>query len=359
MADAEAFLDQAVVGLDHVVVVVLRELGAQAVGGLRRFAVADRVREDDVILRGVEGLALAEQLAAEGGAEHAGGGAGGAVQHQDGLSAGLADGGVGELQLGHDLAGVELEVARGPGAFLRRGEVGGQGCDRHQHQHQHGGARRPSLTNDHGILPDATHAAERGTVSRPSVAPDRGLHDILPLKRRPQAAPRPDLGEPVRGRCAGGTWTSSARRIGYAPVQQIELILADLGRPRYRAALSMVDGESGEKAVGCGGCFADSRLFGMGPVATTRPATKRPRSKKARNKRARNKRAKRRLANRLVAIGQYFGLLATGLRPRRKRQAQGSVCQVLQGTEGRLRVRARDFQARERPGRGSHLHRAE
>ena len=35
MADAEAFLDQAVVGLDHVVIVVLGELGAQAVGGLR------------------------------------------------------------------------------------------------------------------------------------------------------------------------------------------------------------------------------------------------------------------------------------------------------------------------------------
>ena len=58
-------LTQPVVRLDHVVVVVFREFGAQAVGRLARFAVADRIRNDDEMLGRIERLARAEQLAAE------------------------------------------------------------------------------------------------------------------------------------------------------------------------------------------------------------------------------------------------------------------------------------------------------
>ena len=55
--------------LDHVDVAVAREPCAQAVARLARVAVADVVRQDDVVLRGVEQLAWAEQLAGEAVAE--------------------------------------------------------------------------------------------------------------------------------------------------------------------------------------------------------------------------------------------------------------------------------------------------
>ena len=50
----------------HVVVGVLRKPRVQAVARLARLAVADAVRQDDEISRGVEQLARPEQLAAEG-----------------------------------------------------------------------------------------------------------------------------------------------------------------------------------------------------------------------------------------------------------------------------------------------------
>ena len=75
MLDAEAFGDQPVLRVDHVVIVVLRELGAQPVGRLGRFAVADRVGQDDEVFLRVERLARAEQFAGEGRRQHAAGGA--------------------------------------------------------------------------------------------------------------------------------------------------------------------------------------------------------------------------------------------------------------------------------------------
>ena len=122
VADAEALLEQAILGVDHVGVVVPGEFRLEAVGGPGRFAVADAVREDDVVLGGVERLAGPEQLAGEGGRQHAGRRARRAVQHQHRLAGGLADRRVVQAKLGHDLAGVELEIARDPVALLRRAD---------------------------------------------------------------------------------------------------------------------------------------------------------------------------------------------------------------------------------------------
>ena len=66
MLHAQALGHQAVLRVDHVVVVVARKFRAQAVGGLARFSVADGVGKDDEVFRGIERLAGAEQLAREG-----------------------------------------------------------------------------------------------------------------------------------------------------------------------------------------------------------------------------------------------------------------------------------------------------
>ena len=52
---------------------------------------AERVRQDDVVLGGIERLAGAEQFAGERRRQHLGRRAAGAVQHQHGLAGGLAD----------------------------------------------------------------------------------------------------------------------------------------------------------------------------------------------------------------------------------------------------------------------------
>ena len=62
----------------------------------------------------------------------------GAVQHQHRLAGRFADRRVGEAQLGHHLAGVELEVARDPLALLRRRIVGRHGRERQHDEHQYG-----------------------------------------------------------------------------------------------------------------------------------------------------------------------------------------------------------------------------
>ena len=70
---------------DHVVVAVARELHPQAVAGLGRLAVADAVGQDDVVLRDVEQLARAEELAGELRLQELRAAAARAVQHQDAL----------------------------------------------------------------------------------------------------------------------------------------------------------------------------------------------------------------------------------------------------------------------------------
>ena len=104
-------LHQPVLRVDHVVVVVLREVRAQPVGWLARLAGADRVGNDDVVAARVERLAGAEQLAREGRRQHARGRTRRAMQDQDRLAGRRADRHVVDAQLGQHLAGVEAEVA--------------------------------------------------------------------------------------------------------------------------------------------------------------------------------------------------------------------------------------------------------
>ena len=119
VTDAEAFFDQPVLTFHHVGVIVLRKLHPQAVGRLRRSAMADRVGQNDEIFARVERRAGAEQFAGELRREQAFGGAAGAVQDHDRLARRLADGGVVQAQLRHHLAGVKFEIPRDPIGFLR------------------------------------------------------------------------------------------------------------------------------------------------------------------------------------------------------------------------------------------------
>ncbi len=65
--DVEAFEEHGVLAGDHVVVVVLGEVHAEAVGGFGGLAVADVVGEDEEIFCDIEGLAGAEEDVGEDG----------------------------------------------------------------------------------------------------------------------------------------------------------------------------------------------------------------------------------------------------------------------------------------------------
>src|SRR5262252_2377031 len=128
MANAEAFGEQSILGVDHIAVIVLREFRFQAIGGFRAPAVAERVRDDDVILGRIEGLARAEQFICEGSEEHTRCRTTGPVQYNDGCSSRLADGPVMQFDFWQDLAGVKLEIPRNPLALLWCGIIR---CRRH------------------------------------------------------------------------------------------------------------------------------------------------------------------------------------------------------------------------------------
>ena len=102
---------------DHVVVVVVGKLHAEAVGGLGGLAVADVVGEDEEVFGDVEGLAGAEEDVGEDGVEQGVGVAAGAVEKEDGVvdvAGGVAvrraESEVVEVQLGEGFAGAEAEV---------------------------------------------------------------------------------------------------------------------------------------------------------------------------------------------------------------------------------------------------------
>src|SRR5712691_1678439 len=106
----------------------MRELGAQAVAWLGGFseAAAELIGKNQVILRGVEQLAGAEQHAAEGGDEKNFAGAVRAVKNQDGvcdaaarIALRRADGCVVQADLRQRLAVGKFEVTRDVVAFLR------------------------------------------------------------------------------------------------------------------------------------------------------------------------------------------------------------------------------------------------
>src|SRR6266849_9747898 len=99
----------------------MRELGAQAVARLGGFpkAAAELIGKNQVILRGVEQLAGAEEHAAEGGDEKNFAGAVRAVKNQDGvgdaaarIALRCANGRVVQANLRQRLAVGEFEVAR-------------------------------------------------------------------------------------------------------------------------------------------------------------------------------------------------------------------------------------------------------
>jgi len=61
MIDMQVLCKQRVLRRDHVAVIVMGKARVQAVAGLRGFPVADAIREDDEILRGIEQSAGLEQ----------------------------------------------------------------------------------------------------------------------------------------------------------------------------------------------------------------------------------------------------------------------------------------------------------
>src|SRR2546423_9635557 len=97
---------------NHVVVVVMGEMGVGSIAGLGGFAVADAVGEDDEILGDVEKLARAEEFSGKLRGKELVAGASGAVKDQDGvvdvavgIVSGCAEGGVVQAQLGNGFAG--------------------------------------------------------------------------------------------------------------------------------------------------------------------------------------------------------------------------------------------------------------
>jgi len=107
MVDVETVGEHGVLGGDHVVVVVLREVHVEAVGGFAGVALADVVGEDDEEFCDVEWLARAEEDVGEDGIEERVGVAAGAVEEKDGVvgvagsvAVGLAESEVMELELG-------------------------------------------------------------------------------------------------------------------------------------------------------------------------------------------------------------------------------------------------------------------
>jgi hypothetical protein len=57
VTDAEPLGHEPVLGFNHVIVIVFRKFGSQAVRWLRRFSGSDRVRQDDEVFARVQRLA--------------------------------------------------------------------------------------------------------------------------------------------------------------------------------------------------------------------------------------------------------------------------------------------------------------
>lgn len=126
MLHTQALGQQPVLRLHHVIVVVARELRAQAVGGPGGLPGAEGVGQDEVVAAHVERLARPEQLVGEVLGKHARARAGGAVQDQHRLARRRAYRAVVQLQLGEHLARMKAKVARHPVALLRLGVVRGE-----------------------------------------------------------------------------------------------------------------------------------------------------------------------------------------------------------------------------------------
>ena len=115
----KAFEEHLVLRADHVVVVVVREVHLQAVGGLGAIALADVVGEDEEVPGDVERLAGTEEDVGEDGVQQRVALATGAVQQKDGVihvAGGIAmrstEREVVESELGKRFASAEAEVMR-------------------------------------------------------------------------------------------------------------------------------------------------------------------------------------------------------------------------------------------------------
>jgi len=111
-------------GGDHVVIVVLRKVRAQAVTRLAGFSVADVVGKDDEVTRGVEKLSGTEEDVSKLWREELMSRAASAVKNQDGVSdlAGrvflwLAEGRVMQAEFGEGLTRLEVEIVGDVVAF--------------------------------------------------------------------------------------------------------------------------------------------------------------------------------------------------------------------------------------------------
>ena len=124
MIDLQTVGQQPVLGLDHILISVARELGVHAVAGLARSPSAETVGQDDVVSVGVKKLARAKQFAGEGRGQHGLAGTGGAVEHENGVddtSVGapprLTQRNVMKLEVGQHLAALEAEAVDEPVTF--------------------------------------------------------------------------------------------------------------------------------------------------------------------------------------------------------------------------------------------------
>jgi hypothetical protein len=123
--DVKAVDEHGVLGGDHVVVVVLREVHVEAVGGFAGFAVADVVGEDDEVFGDVEGLSGSEEDVGEGWVHQGVGVAASAVEEEDsiidvagGVAMEFAEGEVMELEHGERFSAAELEALDDVGSVL-------------------------------------------------------------------------------------------------------------------------------------------------------------------------------------------------------------------------------------------------
>jgi hypothetical protein len=125
--DVKAFEEHGVLRGDHVVVIVLGELHAEAVGRFGGLAVADVVGKDEEVFGDVEGLAGAEEDVGEDRIEEGVGAATGAVEEEygvvgvaGGVAMGFAEGEVVELELRDGFTIFEVKVFDRVVPVLRR-----------------------------------------------------------------------------------------------------------------------------------------------------------------------------------------------------------------------------------------------
>src|ERR1700751_1390892 len=85
MVHGETPLEEFVLRGDHVVIVVLRKVGVEAVAGLAGLSVADVVGKDDEVAGGIEKLTGTEEDVGKLRGEELASGAAGAVKDQDGV----------------------------------------------------------------------------------------------------------------------------------------------------------------------------------------------------------------------------------------------------------------------------------